>query len=323
MTLPSSTRFRRPAVVGAGIAALVLLAYGDGSSAGIEGSGRTSFAISSGRITAFGSIFVNGVEYELSRARIMIDGQPAKASQLEVGQVVTVQASMSGPASGKAIRVSYTGDVVGPVARVDLARSELTVLGQTVRVDAATLFGDGLASSGLKTLAAGTNIEVSAFVTAAGDLLASRVDLQLPGAPLQVRGAIEGLNSTAKSFHINDLTIDYSQAAVEGRLANANTATVWADEYPSAGVLHATRVRLSSGLGGADGEQGLLEGLVTSVSSGSAFEVGDQRVVADSSTHVELHGQALTPNLAVRIEGVFDGAGVLVAKSVVAIPPTH
>jgi hypothetical protein len=310
----------RPAGVCAGLAALVLIVHGDGSSAGIEGSGRRVLTIASGRITAFGSIFVNGVEYNLTRAEIAIDGRPAKPNQLEVGQVVTVQSVLTGVATGLANKVSYTGDVVGPISLLDPVSHTFTVLGQTVRVDGATVFGEGIPGAGLSGVAVGTHVEISAFVSASGDLLASRIDLQTPGTGLQVKGAVEALNTGAKTFQINNLEIDYSQAVVEGNLLNATTATVVADEYPVAGTLHVTRVHLSHGLGGVNGEQGQLQGLVTGVGSGTSFEVGDQPVVTNSGTHFQLHGQALGPNLPVRVQGMFNAAGVLVAQSVIATP---
>jgi hypothetical protein len=324
MRLQHIARLRRPAGVCAGIAALVLILHGNGSSAGIEGSGRALLAVSSGRITGQiigqGGLVLNGVEYDLAHARITMDGQPAKANQLEVGQIVTVQSVLTGVASGVANQVSYNGNVVGPISQLDRVGGTFTVLGQTVRVDGATVFGDGIPGSGLPGLAVGTQVEVSAFVTASGDLQASRVDLQAPGAGLQVRGAVEALDIATKTFQINNLQIDYSQAVVAGNLLNATTATVAADEYPTAGTLHVTRVRLSHGLGGTNGELGQMQGLVTSVSSGTSFEIGDQPVVTSASTHFQLHGRALGPNLAVHVQGVFNAAGVLVAQSVVTTP---
>lgn len=319
MRLQHIARFQRPSAIGVVAAALVLLVCSDGSSAGIEGSGRFA-TIAFGRITRFGSIFVDGVEYGLSQAHIQFDGQAGKVSQLQVGQIVAVQAVMTGAAGGNASNVTYTGNVVGPVSQVDLAGGAFTVLGQTVKVDGTTLFGEGLPPGGLTGLAVGTSVEVSAFVTASGGLMASRIDLQSAGTALQVKGAVEDLNTGAQTFQVNGLKIDYSQASVDGQLANASTATVWADESPSAGTLHATRVQLSSGLGGANGERGRLEGLVTSIASNSAFDVGEQSVVTDANTHFVLHGQTLAPNLAVRVQGVFNATGALVAKSVIAAP---
>jgi Domain of unknown function (DUF5666) len=321
MKLQSIVRSQRLLITVMTVATLAVLMSGEGS-AGIQGTGRMALAVSFGRITSTGGLTVDDVEYNVSQAQVEIDGRAGKANQLQVGQLVRVEGVLTGPARGAANQVTYTGDVVGPISQMDVPAGVFNVLGQTVKVDGTTLFGDGIQPASLAGLRVGTNVEVSAFVTASGELAASRVDLQAAGTALQIKGAVEDLDTGSMTFQINNLRVDYSQASVDGQLANASTATVWADEYPAAGTLHVTRVQVSLGLGGAAGEKGRLEGLVTSVSSGGAFYVGDQLVVTDANTHLVLHGHALTPNLAVRIQGSFNAAGGLVAKSVVSIPTT-
>ena len=297
------------------IATTVLLAYGAGSSAGIQGTGR-QYVTAFGRITAFGSIFVNGVEYALDKARIDLDGRAAGPSQLQVGQIVAVQAVLNpNSTTGTATTVSFTGDVVGPIAQLDSTRRALTVLGQTIQLDDATLFGEGIQPGGLGSLQQGMILEISGFPDASGNLLASRIDL-VAGAPLQVRGTVQTLDAGAQTFRINDLTIDYSGVLPSGKLVNGSTATVQAVEYPTAGTLHATRVQASSGIGGTANEQGQLEGLITSFQSADQFYVGDQLVLASSSTHVVLHGKPLAPDLAVKVIGVFAASGALMAREI-------
>lgn len=294
---------------------LVLLAGADDSSAGIQGTGR--FAM--GPITATGSdgsIVVEGTEYGTSQARIKIDGHIGPATQLRVGQIVTVRGTSLGSGRGNATDVAFTGSVVGPIDHIDAAGGTFTVLGQTVIVDASTLFGDGIQPAALGGLHLGTDVEVSAFPTASGQQLASRVDLQTAGAPLQVQGLVQTLNADTQTFHINGLTVDYSQAAVTGPLANGNTVTVVATEYPSAGTLHATKVQASNDSNGVAGLNGQVEGLITSMPSQSDFFIGSQLIVTNSSTHFVLHGNTLGPNLEVKVTGTFDSSGALVADQV-------
>jgi hypothetical protein len=297
------------------IATAVLLAHGAGSSAGIQGTGRQN-VIAFGRITAFGSIFVNGVEYAINKAQIELDGRSAGAAQLQVGQIVAVQAALSpNGTTGLATSVSFTGDVVGPIAQLDPTRRSLTVLGQTIQLDDATLFGEGIQPGGIGSLQKGTIIEISGFADASGNLLASRIDL-VAGVPLQVRGTVQTLDASAQTFRINDLTIDYSGVVPSGKLANGSTATVQAVESPTDGTLHAMRVQASSGIGGTANEQGQVEGLITSFQSADQFYVGDQLVLASSSTHVVLHGKQLAPDLAVKVIGVFAASGALTAREI-------
>jgi hypothetical protein len=297
------------------IATAVLLAYGAGSSAGIQGTGR-QYVTAFGRITAFGSIFVNGVEYARNKAQIELDGRSAGPAQLQVGQIVAVQAVLNpNSTTGTATSVSFTGDVVGPISQLEPTQRSLTVLGQTIQLDDATLFGEGIQPGGIGSLQKGMTVEISGFADASGNLLASRIDL-VAGAPLQVRGTVQTLDANAQTFRINDLTIDYSGSAPGGKLVNGSTATVQAVEYPTAGTLHATRVQASSGIGGTANEQGQLEGLITSFQSAEQFYVGDQLVLATSSTHVVLRGKPLAPDLAVKVIGVFAASGALTAREI-------
>ena len=318
MTLQQLTRLYRPSCLLVASAALVLLVAADDSSAGIQGTGRMAM-LAVGPITASGpgnSISVEGVAYGLSQAQISIDGTPAQATQLRVGQIVTLQGTSQGNGTGNASSVAFTGSVVGPIDQLDVAGGTFTVLGQTVSVDATTVFGDGIQPAALGALRVGTAVEVSAFATASGQLQASRVDLQTAGAPLQVQGTVQALDRGGQTFQINSLAVDYGQAAVTGALVNGSTVTVLATEYPSSGTLHATNVRVSNGVGGAAGMNGQIEGLITSMQSGSAFYLGSQLVVTNSTTSIVLHGGTLAPNLAVKVVGTFDSSGALVAKSV-------
>ncbi len=67
----------------------LVLAVGLGQLAtgGIGGTG-----ISSGPITAFGSVFVNGVEYDIDQATLTRNGQPASGqNEYRIGEYVTVK----------------------------------------------------------------------------------------------------------------------------------------------------------------------------------------------------------------------------------------
>jgi hypothetical protein len=321
MSVRNLTRLYRPACLVVASAATFIIGA-DYSSAGIQGTGRMALVASVGRINGAGNtLSVNGVDYGLSRAQIQIDGRAATAAELKIGQIVAVQGTLNGSGKGTANNVTFTGDVVGPITRVDVAGGTFTVLGQQVTVDASTLFGEGIQPGGIQALSVGIGVEVSAYRSASGELLASRVDLQTSGAPLQVQGAVEALSTDAQTFQINSLTVAYGQARVNGKPANASTATVTADEAPSAGVLQATTVRVTNGVvGAAAGVHGHLEGLVTSINSASSFYVGDQLVVTNSQTTFVLKGNALRANLAVKVTGRFDSSGALVAKHVYRDP---
>ena len=72
---------------------------GGGGSAGIGGTGITS----GGTITGFGSIFVNGVEYDTDAASVSGDGNLMNVADLKLGMVVTVRGKLnSGSTTGTA-----------------------------------------------------------------------------------------------------------------------------------------------------------------------------------------------------------------------------
>jgi len=317
MSVRNLTRLYRPSCLLVASAAAMFIIGADYSSAGIQGTGRMAL-ISFGRVNGVGkTISVDGVDYGLSQAQIQIDGRAGTAAQLKVGQIVAVQGTLSGATTGNANSVTFTGDVVGPITQLDVAGGTFTVLGQQVKIDADTVFGESIQPAGIGALSPGTAVEVSALRTASGELLASRVDLQTAGSPLQVQGAVEALNTGAGTFQINSLTIAYTQAGIKGNLANASTATVIAAEAPSAGTLQATSVDVSNGIpGAAAGVTGQVQGLVTSLNSASSFYVGDQLVVTNTDTRFVLQGKTLGTNLAVKVKGAFDSSGALVASQV-------
>jgi hypothetical protein len=126
-------------------AALSLVACGGGGvAAGGNATASSAGSISSGTITAFGSVFVNGHEFATGSAQVIDDDTGATSSGnagLEVGMAVDVKAAADSSSSAPVAAEIH----VRPLARgiVDLSNSStLTVMGQTVQVTASTLFSD-------------------------------------------------------------------------------------------------------------------------------------------------------------------------------------
>ncbi len=101
-----------------GALAILLALYGCGggggslASAGDGGISGTGMAV--GSVTGFGSVFVNGTEFDTSAATIVVDGNGATQNDLRVGQVVVVNANFS---DGKASRVEYRARIRAPSRR--------------------------------------------------------------------------------------------------------------------------------------------------------------------------------------------------------------
>jgi hypothetical protein len=302
--------------------ACVMSACGGDQVAGIEGSGApvaSSAVTTVGTITGFGSIIVDGVEYATSGAQIHIDDEPAAESQLRVGQVVTIKGKLNADGTtGTADDVSFSSNARGSVAQVDALAGTFDVLGQTVQVNNDTVFDESFQAPDVAGLPVGARVQVSGFADAAGNLVASRIDAAAPNIDLQVRGTLQALDTIAHTFRVNALTVDYSAATLSGTLQTGGDVTVKGATLAANGVLLANRVTVaaSTGSAGAANEQGQIEGLIATFTSGSDFVVNAQRVTTNTSTQFVLHDTALGLNVPVKIRGTFNAAGVLVASKV-------
>ena len=291
---------------------LFALASCGGGSSGTGGNGMTF-----GTITAFGSVFVNGVEFSTSGATIVLDGNPAMESNLRVGMVVTVSGSRSGN-SGSATRIEVDDAVKGFV-EAKLDANHWTVMGQTVLVDNQTRFENNVQPG------VGDFAEVHGLVVASGTISGSFIEKKnAPFPPFEVKGLVKNHNDAAKTFDIGALTVNYSGATIRdmpnpagnawnGLLVEAKGNTCAAT--PVCGTLTANKVE-PNGPQMRDADEFEIEGFVTSLTSTSDFVVGNQRVVTTGSTRFE---GGIASDIAVgvklEVEGVLAG-GVLTASKV-------
>jgi len=311
-----STRLTALFAVCIGIVSLFAGCGGD-MTAGIQGSGRTVGIAAVGPINGFGSIFVDGVEYSTGGAQISVDDQAATESQLRVGQVVTVKGTVNADGiTGTANTVSFASDLRGPVAQVNVDAGTFVVLGQTVRVTDATLFDDSFSTPSLSGMSASTLVQVSGFADSMGALIASRIEPANASAGMQVRGTVQMLDTSAHTFRINALTVDYSAIAPSGTLANGAVVIAQGSSLATSGALIATRVKVIAGLGASANDRGELEGLITSFTSNASFAVNGQPVSTSATTQVTPQGAVLGLDVRVKVHGTFDAAGVLAADKV-------
>ena len=195
------------------LGALVLAGFGlSCSSSSSDSGGMSGTGISQGSINSFGSIFVNGVEWDVSDARIELDGVVANESALRVGMVVRVEGDRSDDGlSGDAQSVEFDDSIEGPiqsdpVETVPGLEKTFSVLGTTIvmRVDQ-TSFDDGASFAGLVM---DDVVEVSGFVDAAGAVHATRIERK--GAfpvddEVELRGNVANLVKNMDGSGIFDL----------------------------------------------------------------------------------------------------------------------
>ncbi|HEY8977542.1 MAG TPA: DUF5666 domain-containing protein, partial [Burkholderiaceae bacterium] len=158
--------------------ALALAACGGGgggtdtSNNGTSSPSSADTAVSSGAISAFGSVFVNGHEFATGSARVMDDdtGDTAgRVSELEVGQVVDVEPSSSSTTAAPVAQWLHVHPLVrGYVDASDTTAGTITVMGQVVSLDSGTLFSDHRACVAATTNACTAVTDASGLVATTG-----------------------------------------------------------------------------------------------------------------------------------------------------------
>jgi hypothetical protein len=299
------------------LAAGVVVACG-GSSGG--GDVTLSGITASGTITGFGSIFVNGIEFETGAANVSIDDNPGIESDLQLGMVVTVSGSVNSDGrTGTATTVTFDDEVQGPIATVPVDPTgdglvlQFTVLGVTVVADrTSTVFDDGVSFA---TLAQGDFVEVSGFIGQGGLLNATRIEGKGAFTPGISEIEIKGLasNVVGITFSLGSFSVDTSGADLSGVPGGVVTTGM---EVEVKGTLTGTsiaasRVKQEDDLFAANVDKVSLEGIITSYVNDGNFQISGQQVDASSALFSPAN-LVLANGIEVEVEGPVVN-GVLVA----------
>jgi len=212
------TPFKK-ALLPALITSTLVMAGCGGSSSTDTATPTTSSRVTSGIISGFGSVYVNGVKYETTGTSMKVDDNPgASQDDLRIGMRVKINGTVNADGvTGTASDLIYENEVKGPVTNFDNSNPALitmTVLGQQVSVDADTRFDQGMT---LADLADGVFIEVSGLLTGSG-ITATFIEEQQAGVfnaatdLVEIKGVISNL--AASSFSIRGLTINFDSTTV-------------------------------------------------------------------------------------------------------------
>jgi hypothetical protein len=305
------------ALVGA-VAGLSGCGGGGGSDVASVGSGGTG-SFSSGAITGFGSIIVNGVRFDDSQARITDDNGGLRSSaDLKLGMVVAVSASsiiagVNG-STASASSITFSSELKGPID--SLGSQTLVVLGQIVRLTASTVFDNSIAG-GQAGLGVSQIIEVHGFVDpATNQITATRIERETGTTSFKLQGTVQSLNTAARTFVLGTLTISYAGVAAAGlpaNLANGLLVRVGLAIAPTSGARTAISVRAVS-REVEDHAEAEVDGTVTAFTSSASFSVNGLSV--DASKAVFRSGTAgLALGARVEVKGSVSN-GVLVAIDV-------
>jgi cytochrome c-type biogenesis protein CcmE/acylphosphatase len=271
--------------------------------------------VSSGVITGFGSVYINGVRFNTDNAAFSTDDKDSDSEDsLQVGMVVTLEGAMG--ANGEtptASKIKYNASAEGPVSEINLAEQSFTVLGQVYYVDEFTEFDDELT---FEALLVDDYVEVSAKQNADEQWFATRVEKSSDSEEVKLQGTVTELNIESKQFNIGTLIIDYSSADVEGELANDVMVKIKASNEPVDNVLTADEVEVKT-MPFAAGQKVFVEGEIDDFESASLFEVNDQVVTTNEQTVFAVGKlEDLQEGIQVVISGALNAENQLVAHLV-------
>lgn len=286
-----------------------------GCGGGVDTGGTGTYG--AGPITGFGSIIVTGIRFDDAAATVLDeDGVSRPRAELRLGTTVEVDAGATvdgadGPAAtARLIRI--TTEIVGPVSAVDPAAGTLTVLGQTVRIGAETVFDERLPGA-LAGLAPGTMVAVHGRHDAAqGGVDATRIE---PSTATEgrLRGPVTAIDLAARTLRIGGATFGFAGAAgappVVGEIVRLRLHPVAGGGGRYEVTAFAAGVRALP-----DRERARLRGSVTAFTSTAAFRVDG--VPVDASAAAFPDGSAgLRLGARVEVEGS-SSSGVLRATVV-------
>ena len=274
-----------------------------------------------GVITGFGSVFINGVEYETDSAEVSTDDNAgASETDLQVGMIITLNGEINEDGTtGNASSIHYDEQIKGPLDSIDLIGNSLSVLGQTILFDDLTSLDNVI----LIELIPGDFLEISGFFDADGNLYATRIEKETESTQLKVQGMVEMLDTVNKTFTLSSLTIDYSSAVfddfIEADLTDGQEVRVKGLSSALANeIFVVSEIKLKdNNEEHEDGDDKHIEGFITSFESSSSFIVKDIHVITDENTEFE-HGLAdsLVLNVRVKVKGEFNATGDLLAKEI-------
>ena len=292
------------------------------------GDDSTTTATSSktvvGTITGFGSVFVNGIEFETSSSSYDIDDDSAaNESYLAVGMQVRVEGTVNDDGlSGSATSIYYDDDVEGPIEYlstdpIDATIKTFTVLGLDVLVDAnTTVFDD----TTFDALANDMVVEVSGTFDGA-QIVATRIEKQSDtDRDYEIKGTVTHYDgSTISLTLLNGMdTGHYDASSASSEIAVGTTGVFVEVKLTDNGSsLSATEIEVDDA-DSLDGDEedvsihGLISGDYASgfLINATPFRVNDGTVYEPTS----LEG-TLTAGMEVEVEGYMQD-GILIAQKV-------
>jgi len=298
---------------------IYLLGCGGSSNnvAGIDGSG-SRVTSASGTVNGFGSVIVNGVRYHSEKTKFLVNGVIASEDSLRTGYQVHVTGTLNDDGTGTADTIEFNPNLIGAITSIDLQNDQLVLLEQTVQITNTTLFDAAINANDLSGLSIGTTILVSGQLNDEGLIAATRIELAQQ-TTYQVTGVISNLNVANATFTLNNLTINYSAAALNNIPSNQlqNGLTVNVAGTLDNNIFKAKTISFKNINFSADVKTAEVEGFITRFASTTDFDVAGIVCSTTSATTYE-NGNSTTLALGspLKVNGNVDSNGVLVAQKI-------
>jgi Domain of unknown function (DUF5666) len=298
-------------------------------SSGSDSAASSSTTTTSGVITGFGSVYINGVEYETDSASVTIDGSQSAETDLGVGDVCVLQGSVNADGvTGTATAVTCTDELEGYVLDVSSLINgigTMNVMGQTVTITADTVFDSDTMAS-IADLVANDIVEVHGYPDGTGNILATRIETKNAATDIEVKGLISNLDSIAMTFNLGDLLVDYSGATeVASNLANGLYVEVKTQDSLSGNVtsgftLIASKVEIEEDgdldVDGDEGEDLKVQGVVSNITATSFDFNGTTVLFSLLETDDDFDVASLVDGMIITVEGYIDANGNFVVEEI-------
>jgi len=312
-------------VVATLVLSALIVACGGGGGGSVAGGGIGGTGITSGSVTGFGSVFVNGIEFETDGASRSVDDDTDVSdgtdddTVLGIGMVVTIVGTVNADGvTGTADSIEYDNEVEGPVVHdanwkdPDNVTKTFAIFNTTVVADRnLTVFEQ----TDYDSLAKNDLLEVSGYFDAVGQLLATRVEkngvLVLGVSDVEIKGDVSGFDGI-DTFMLGGITVTFDGTTefedLPGTVADGQYVEV-EGTLETATSIAASRIELEEEGFGGDVDEISLEGIVTDFNGISDFRVAGQRVNASNATFEPASLETgIANDAAVEVEGsIVDG----------------
>ncbi len=288
-------------------------------------AGTTAAGTSSGVITGFGSIYMNGIEYFTDGATTSVDGVLSTETTLGVGDVCVLKGTINADGvTGVATSVICNDELQGAVVELPVTDTagnvtSINVMGQTITINLDTVF-DSDTTLTIADLVVGDIVEVSGFSDGSGNVLATRVETKAAGDDNELKGLVASLDETAQTFKVGALTIDYSSASsmpvlVNGLLVEVKTSSAITGDASAGFVMSASKIEIEEAddVDDKEGDEKEVQGMVTDITA-TSFKFNGKLVELAS---LELDGfdvTSLIANSMITVKGSVDANGNFIVQ---------